>query len=49
MAVKFTEDQLNTLDKTFLIQMILNQQEQLEAIDNKLQLVLEQILLPEPH
>lgn len=43
MAMKFTKEQLNTLDKTFLIQMILNQQEQLEAIDNKLQLVLEQI------
>ena len=43
MAMKFTKEQLNTLDKDFLIQLFLNQQEQLEAIDQKLQLVLEQI------
>ena len=42
-AMKFTKEQLNTLDKDFLIQLFLNQQEQLEAIDQKLQLVLEQI------
>lgn len=43
MAMKFTKEQLNTLDKDFLIQLFLNQQEQLEAIVQKLQLVLEQI------
>ena len=42
MAMKFTKEQLNTLDKDFLIQLFLNQQEQLEAIDQKLQLLLEQ-------
>ena len=30
MAVKYTEEQLNTADKSLLIQMILNQQEQME-------------------
>lgn len=36
MAMKLTKEQLNTLDKDFLIQMFLNQQEQLESIDQKL-------------
>ncbi|MFR2879777.1 MAG: hypothetical protein ACLTC8_01660 [Lachnospiraceae bacterium] len=27
MAVRYTEEQLNTVDKSLLIQMILNQQE----------------------
>ena len=43
MSVKFTEEQLNNLDKAMLIQLFLNQQEQLESIDNKMQLLLEQI------
>lgn len=29
MAVRYTEEQLNTVDKSLLIQMVLNQQEQL--------------------
>lgn len=41
MAMKFTKEQLKTLDKDFLIQLFLNQQEQLEAINQKLHLVLE--------
>ena len=43
MSVKFTEEQLNNFDKAMLIQMFLNQQEQLESIDNKMQLLLEQM------
>ena len=30
MAIKYTEEQLNSVDKSMLIQMFLNQQEQLE-------------------
>jgi hypothetical protein len=43
MSVKFTEEQLNNFDKAMLIQLFLNQQEQLESIDNKMQLLLEQM------
>ena len=32
MAVRYTEEQLNTVDKALLIQMFLNQQEQLETL-----------------
>ena len=32
MAVRYTEEQLNTVDKSLLIQMFLNQQEQLEKV-----------------
>ena len=32
MAVKYTEEQLNTVDKPFLIHLLLQQQEQLEAL-----------------
>ena len=32
MAVRYTEEQLNTVDKSLLIQMVLNQQEQLETL-----------------
>lgn len=52
MAIKYTEEQLNTLDKTFLVQMYLNLQEQLEALtkethelNKKIQLMMEQIVL----
>lgn len=40
---KFTEEQLKKLDKDMLFQMLLHSQEQLESIDQKLQLVLEQL------
>lgn len=50
MAVKYTEEQLNSVDKSFLIQLLLQQQEQLEAItkelhasNEKIQLLMEQI------
>ncbi len=52
MAAKYTEEQLNTVDKSFLIQMFLNQQEQVEsltkevhALNEKMQLMMEQIVL----
>ena len=34
MAVRYTEEQLNTVDKSLLIQMFLNQQEQLETLED---------------
>lgn len=43
MAFPYTEEQLNTLDKQVLIQLILSQQEQLDSMDQKLQLILEQL------
>ena len=43
MALKYTEEKLNSLDKETLIQLFLSQQEQLENIDHNLQLVLEQL------
>lgn len=52
MAKKYTEDQLNTLDKSFLVQMYLNLQEQLESLtkethelNEKMQLMMEQLIL----
>lgn len=52
MAVKYTEEQLNSVDKLFLIQLLLQQQEQLEAItkelhasNEKMQLLMEQVIL----
>ena len=43
MALNYTEEKLNSLDKETLIQLFLSQQEQLEQIDHTLQLVLEQV------
>ena len=43
MAMKYTKEQLDQLDKATLIKMLLATQEQLENIDMKLQLVLEQL------
>ena len=52
MAVKYTEEQLNSVDKSFLIQLLLQQQEQLETItkelhasNEKIQLLMEQVIL----
>ena len=52
MAVKYTKEQLNTIDKSLLVQMFLNQQEQLElltgevhTLNEKLQLMMEQLIL----
>lgn len=43
MALKYTEEKLNSFDKEILIHLFLSQQEQLENIDHNLQLVLEQM------
>ena len=52
MAIKYTEEQLNSVDKSMLIQMFLNQQEQLEtlttevrSLNEKMQLMMEQLVL----
>ena len=52
MAVRYTEEQLNNVDKSFLIQLLLQQQEQLNALTNelhaaneKMQLLMEQVIL----
>ena len=52
MAIKYTEEQLNNVDKSMLIQMFLNQQEQLEkvsadlhSLDTKMQIMMEQLIL----
>lgn len=43
MAVKYTEEQLNSFDKATLVQLFLVQQDQLQEIDNKLQILIEQV------
>ena len=52
MAVKFTEEQLNTFDKSFLVQLLVDQQEQVDKLtrelhesNEKMQLILEQLVL----
>lgn len=52
MAVRYTEEQLNTVDKSFLIHLLLQQQEQLESLtkelhtaNEKMQKMMEQIIL----
>lgn len=52
MAIKYTEEQLNTIDKSLLIAMFLGLQEQVETLtkevssmDNKMQLMMEQLIL----
>ena len=52
MAIKYTEEQLNSVDKPMLIQMFLNQQEQLEkvsanlhSLDTKMQAMMEQLII----
>ena len=42
MAMDYTEEQLNKLDKDAVIRLFLAQQSQLKDIDAKLQLLLEQ-------
>lgn len=34
MAIKYTEEQLNNVDKSFLVQMFLNQQEEIRALSS---------------
>ena len=52
MAVRYTKEQLNSVEKSFLIQLLLQQQEQLEALtkelhasNEKMQLLMEQVIL----
>ena len=52
MAVNYTEEQLNSAEKPFLIQLLLQQQEQLNALtkelhasNEKMQLLMEQVIL----
>lgn len=52
MEIKFTEEQLNTIDKSLLITMFLGLQEQVEtlakevsSLDNQMQRLVEQLLL----
>ena len=52
MAVRYTEEQLNTVDKSLLIQMFLNQRELLEtlttevrSLNERMQLMMEQLVL----
>ena len=52
MAVKYTEEQLHTIDKSTLIQMLLQSQEQVStltdevhALNEKMQLIMEQLVL----
>lgn len=52
MAIKYTDEQLTSVDKSMLIQMFLNQQEQLEKVsadlhflDTKMQLMMQQLIL----
>lgn len=49
MAMEYTEEQLNKLDKTALVQLFLMQQAQLKDIDHKLQLLLEQVAVMNNH
>ena len=37
MAIKYTEEQLNTVDKSLIIQMFLNQQEELSKAANQIE------------
>lgn len=49
MAVEYTEEQLNNFDKSTLVQLFLVQQSQLKDIDQKLQLLLEQVAVLNNH
>lgn len=43
MAVQYTEEELNNIDKATLIKLIINLQEQYGQLDKNMQLVLEQL------
>ena len=52
MAAKYTEEQLHTIDKSILIQMLLQSQEQVStltdevhALNERMQLIMEQLVL----
>ena len=53
MEIKYTEKELNSIDKTLLIKMFLNLQNQMEtltvemkALNDKMQKMMEQLVLP---
>ena len=55
MAFKYTEDQLNKMDKALLIELFLGLQDQMEeltkethALNQKMQLLMEQVVLAKP-
>ena len=52
MAFKFTEEQLNTLDKSFIVELFLQLQEQndklsgeVQDLNRKMELLIEQIIM----
>ena len=45
MTIDYTEEQLNSFDKNTLIQLFLMQQGQLNELDRKMQLILEQLVV----
>lgn len=49
MAMEYTEEQLKKFNKDTIVQLFLAQQAQLKDIDNKLQLVLEQLAVMNNH
>ena len=43
MAIKYTEEQLNNVDKSFLVQMFLNQQEEMAKATNQIELLTNEV------
>lgn len=43
MAIKYTEEQLNSVDKSFLVQMFLNQQEEMVKATNQVELLTKEV------
>ena len=43
MAIKYTEEQLNKVDKSFLVQMFLNQQEEMAKATNQIELLTNEV------
>ena len=46
MAIKYTEEQLNTVDKSLIIQMFLNQQEELSKAVNQIEQLTKEVQSP---
>ena len=43
MAIKYTEEQLNNVDKSFLVQMFLNSQEEMAKATNQVELLTNEV------
>lgn len=43
MTIKYTEEQLNNVDKSFLVQMFLNQQEEMAKATNQVELLTNEV------